>query len=193
MQTNFIGGAWVLALKVLIHEYYWSCPLRLQYKKLLIFWCVCTCVVPSEKGPRDIERWELNWLYSLVQRILYALKIALVYKCLIFEKPHQFYNWKFSFLRVDAIFISFHDCEIIRGIWNKIYIIITVLYIVAYIWIIPGLMLSHVSLNRLQFIAFHKTRFIVAILNPFWNIISFALGQTISKSSSFNSLVFLTI
>ena len=131
-----------MALKVLIHEYYWSCPLRLQYKKLLIFWCVCTCVVPSEKGPRDIERWELNWLYSLVQRILNALKIALVYKCLIFEKPHQFYNWKFSFLRLDAIFISFHDCEIIRGIWNKIYIIITVLYIVAYIWIIPGLMLS---------------------------------------------------
>ena len=96
MQTNFIGGAWVLALKVLIHEYYWLCPLRLQCKKLLIFWCVCTCVVPSEKGPRDIERWELNWLYSLVQKILNALKIALVYKCLIF----QFYNWKLSFLQL---------------------------------------------------------------------------------------------
>ena len=149
-------------------------------------------VVPSAKGARDIERWELNWLYSLVQKILNALKIALVYKCLIFEKPHQFYNWKFSFLRVDAIFISFHDCESIRGIWNKIYIIITVLYIVAYIWIITGWCWV-VSLNRLQFIAFHKTRFIVAILNPFWNIISCVLGQTINKSSPFNSLVFVTI
>ena len=169
-----------MALKVLIHEYYWSCPLRLQYKKNTYFLVRMYLVVPSAKGARDIERWELNWLYSLVQKILNALKIALVYKCLIFEKPHQFYNWKFSFLRVDAIFISFHDCEIIRGIWNKIYIIITVLYIVAYIWIIPGLMLSHVSLNRLQFIAFHRTRFIVAILNPFWSIISCVLGFEIS-------------
>ena len=56
MQTIFIGVAWVLALKVLIHERYRSCPLRLQYKNLLIFWCVCTCVVLSAKGPRDIER-----------------------------------------------------------------------------------------------------------------------------------------
>ena len=117
-------------------------PLKVTIYKNTFFLVRMYLVVPSAKGARDIERWELNWLYSLVQKILKALKIALVYKCLIFEKPHQFYNWKFSFLRVDAIFISFHDCEIIRRIWNKIYIIITVLYIVAYIWIIPGLMLS---------------------------------------------------
>ena len=102
-------------------------PLKVTIYKNTYFLVRMYLVVPSAKGARDIERWELNWLYSLVQKILNALKIALVYKCLIFEKPHQFYNWKFSFLRVDAIFISFHDCEIIRRIWNKIYIIITVL------------------------------------------------------------------
>ena len=99
MQTNWC--TWVLALKVLIHEYYWSCPLRLQYKNLLIFWCVCslcTRVLPSAKGPRDIERWELNWLYSLVQKLLNALKIALVYIQVLNDfKKMRFGYWRFCY------------------------------------------------------------------------------------------------